>query len=551
MGLKQDIKDLKRFKQVISVFLKYDLGFLVKKIKLHRDLPLKKRLNKKTFEPKRFKPSKLRKAFEELGGGFIKIAQILSLRPDLIPPDYAKEFSKLQDHVPEFPTEKAVKIVEEETNQPIEKIFKSFSKKPIASASIGQAHIGILTSGRKVLVKVKRPDIDEKIQQDLDIVKYIMGLFEKNHKLEFFDIKGIIQEVERFTKDELNFKKEASNINLFYKYNIDEKNIIAPKVHHNLTTRNLLVMDFIEGKTLNNIEPPKKAIAKKIINSIFKQVFIDGFFHGDPHPGNIIVKGRKIAFVDFGIMGQINKELKDKIFDIFVSAIRKDPDKMSEALLDLNIHEGVPKEKVIEDLKLNFKEYYGKKSEKIDFKKVYKKIFDFAREDDIILPLDFVLFGKSIITAESVVTKYDPSFNLIKEAKPFIKKTLKEELSIVDKVEDIGKSINKFKDFFKKIPKNTRKFIEELSNTDKNLQKIDEDVKTLTVEIDRSSNRVTYSVILASLIVSSALLINEKTYTIAGISAFSFIGFSIAAIICVIILISVIKEKKIKKGDKK
>ena len=549
MGLRQNIRDLHRFKKVISVLLKHDFGFLIKRVKLHRDLSLKQRLNRKSFEPQTYRPKQFRLALEELGGAFIKLGQILSLRPDLIPTNYCKEFEKLQDHAPSFEIEKAIEIIESELNKPIEKIFRSFSREPMAAASIAQVHEAVLTSGRKVVVKVQRPNVKEKIHEDLDILKYIAKSFEKYHKLEFLNIPAIIEEIERFSKDELDFRKEAKNIDLFYKYNLAERDIIVPRAHLNHTTSKVLVMDFIEGKELKNIVPPNKTISRKIVNSIMKQVFVDGFFHGDPHPGNILVKGKKIAFIDFGIMGRLDKDLKKNLFKLFAAAINRNGEKLAEALLSMNTKKGVPKEKLMEDLSLNFREYYKMHVKDIDFDKVYNKIFEFARKDDILLPVDFVLFGKTFVTLESVAKKYDPTFDIVRAAKPFIKKMIANEISPSQTLSNLKNTVIQFKDFFKGIPKGSKKFIEQLQNTDEDLRKIDQDFKTMTMEMDRSSNRITYGVILASVLIASALLIKEKTYTIFDISLFSFIGFVIAGIIVIAIFISVLKEKKFRKGD--
>lgn len=544
MSLKRDIQDIQRFKEVISILLKHDFGFLIKRVKLHRNLTLKERLNKKSFEPKNYRPKQFRLALEELGGAFIKLGQILSLRPDLILPEYCKEFSRLQDHAPSFETEKVIDIIESELNKPIEKLFRSFSREPLAAASIAQVHHAVLASGRKVIVKVQRPKVKRKIREDLDILKYIAKAFERYHKLEFLNISAIIQEIERFSLEELDFRKEARNIDLFYKYNIAEKEIIVPKAHLDHTTEKVLVMDFIEGEELKDVSSPNKLISRKIVNSLMKQIFIDGFFHGDPHPGNILINKKRIAFIDFGVMGHVTPKLKKNLFTLFVAAINKNSEQLAESILEMNIKKGVSKEKVMEDLSLNFREYYQMDLKNIEFDKVYNKIFEFARRDDILLPVDFVLFGKTIITLEAVAKKYDPSFDIVKSAKPFIKKMLTQEISPTKTFNSLKNTVIQFKNFFKGIPKGSKQFIEELHNTDEDLKKIDQDMKVMTVEMDKSSNRITYGLILASLLIASALLINEKTYTIFDISLFSVIGFVIAIIMVLAILISILKERK-------
>lgn len=538
-----EIEDLKRFNQVVMVLFKHGFGYFLKKLRLHVHLSVKDRIAYDKFG-ENAKPEMFRKAFEELGGGFIKLGQFLSLRADLVPKEYCREFRKLQDNVSPFPSEEVAKIIEKELGMPVDNLFSEFDDKPIAAASIGQVHRAKLTTGEEVVVKVQRPKINQIIQEDLDILEYLAKLLDEHHKVDFLNLQEIVKEIKRYTQDELDYTIEAENIRLFFKYNYKDKNIIVPKAYTHISTKKILVMSYIEGEKLNLNEPNKK-IASKIINSTFKQVFLDGFFHADPHPGNILVVGNKIAFLDFGIIGKFDEEIKEEMFDLFKATIERDGQAMAEALIALGSVQGDP-EVIHQDLKDHFEKYYNKNLEDIKFSEVYYNITEMARKDKLILPIDFVLIGKTVVTAESVAAKLDPTFNLVKAGEPFILQAAGKEYKMKKVMNDIKDNLLAFKVMIKKMPQTTDRVVETMDKADKKLDDIDRDLKIFTSEVDKSSNRIIYTMIFVGLIVASALLMGNTSFILFNISGYSLIGFILAAIFALIIIISIIKEKRFK-----
>jgi ubiquinone biosynthesis protein len=545
MGIKQNIKDLKRFKEIISIFFKYDLGFLIKGTKTHIHLPVRDRLDSEKFKEKKIQPIKLRKALEELGGGFVKLAQILSLRPDLIPKEFCEEFSKLQHTVKPFDNIKARKIVEKELKKPLKQIFSSFDLKCTASASIAQSYKARLKSGKKVLVKVQRPDVEEKIKTDIDMLYHIASLIERYKKIDFINLREILEEVERYTKNELNFEIEANNIQKFYKKNKDDRNLVVSKIHYEYTTKKVLVMNYINGKELTKVNYIDKKITEKIVNSIFKQVFVDGFFHADPHPGNILVVKDKVAFVDFGIMGTLTETLKEKLYFLFESTICGNSEKMSEAILKLGVVNPSTDEEMIKlDLEDNFSQYYEANLNDINFSEVFHKVMDMTRKDKIRMPADFVLLGKSVVTIESLAAKYNPSFNLVNAAKKFVKKQFKKSLAFKELFKRLKINAFKLRSLIKEIPEKSEEVIRDIKQADESLKDIHSDIKTFTYELDKSSNRVTYGLILTGLLISSSLLMDSnRTLFDILISKLFLIG---SGVMIFIIIFSIIREKRLK-----
>lgn len=550
MSIKQDIKDIARFEQIVQLIFKHGLGYFIEKLRLKDFLTLHERLQKDRFQLKDTKPYRLRLILEELGGSFIKLGQLLSLRPDMIPKEYCEEFRRLQDDVRPFPTEIAKRMIETELKKSIKEVFSEFEEKPLASASIGQVYKAKLMTKQDVVVKVQRPDIEAKMKTDIDILYHLAELIESHYKTEIIDVREIVKEFEIYTKNELDYLKEGNNIERFYMNFRHEKNVAIPKFYKQFTTKKVLVMEFIEGTKLNEIQKikniKKEKLADNIVNAVFKQIFIDGFFHADPHPGNIfVINKNKIAFIDFGIVGHLNDELRERIFGLFKHMINRDAAGMAHSLIEIGMADYEINQEILEqDLREHLREYYGAELNQIDFGNLFHKITDLSRKDKIRLPADFVLIGKAIITLESVAANLNPKFNIVQAARPFIKKVIKQKSSPGEIIKRIRYSSLKAKEFLENIPSRTNMLLYRLKKTDATLGQIDSDLRNLTVEMDRSSNRVTFALLITALIISSALLINYNRFLIFGFPAFSFIGFAIAILFAIMISVSIINERK-------
>ena len=291
------LKSGKRLHQIINVFLKYGFGQIIDQVHLGRYVPFKKRLKSFGAWPALKGPTvpeRLKLAFAELGPTFIKLAQVLSSRPDLITLQYANELKKLQDEVPPFPAEEAKRIIEEELQLPIDKIFRHFNENPIAAASIAQVHTATLLDGTNVVVKVQRPSIKEHIESDINILSGLSRLLDKHvPESRFFNPTGIVNEFARTVRKELDFMEEARNCYRF-KRNFDKvPDIFIPKAYMEFTTEKVFVMEIIDGIRIDDIESieamglNRSKLAKIGVDAYFKQVLEDGFFHADPHSGNI------------------------------------------------------------------------------------------------------------------------------------------------------------------------------------------------------------------------------------------------------------------------
>jgi ubiquinone biosynthesis protein len=498
---------IKRFEQILQVISKYELGYYLEVA----------RLKKRTFLSKKNKmsrPVELRMLFEELGGSFVKLGQLLSLRPDLIPKEYCDELGKLQDDVDPIPYHEIEHVIKSELKQPVKKLFKSFDKKPIASASIGQVHVARLTNGKKVAVKIMRPGIRALMATDLEILDYLSRIFKHHVKQELVDPEEIFQEFKHYTENEMDYLKEAYTIKKFYANFRNDRKIKIPIVYEKLTTHRVLTMEFIEGVELREIlmHPQKykrlnkKKISELIVYSIMKQIFIDGFFHGDPHPGNIIVNKGSIGYIDFGIVGALDEEMRERLGVLFISLLNRDAGGLVKSFISLNIvDDDVDVNSLKKDLSNTLGEYYNTSIDRIDMADLFFKSLAVAKKHRIKFPRDFVLLGKALVTLQGVGIELNPDFNLVEAAHPFISKLSKQKTKPMYLLRRLAQEGARFAEFTHNLPDESKKIYRTIEKADIALDTINTDIKSLTTEMRAESGRLIMGIIIAAFIIGASL----------------------------------------------
>jgi len=474
------LKDLNRLKQILEVLIRNEMGYFVEILRLKKFLPLSRTMDAKKFIRTDTQPMRVVRIVEQLGGGFIKLGQLLSIRPDLVPLEYANAFTTLQDHVPAFPYTKVKQIVETELHGTLKELFMSFDPMPIAAASIGQVHLAKLKNGKRVAVKVQRPDIERIFRSDIDIMYLFVHLMQKYHDQNVVDPKEIVEEFEDYTLKELNYVNEAKNIDAFHVKLKDSTSAKVPKVYWDMTTEKVLTMEYLEGRKLSELIKSKKMlnrklIARNIVDSILNQVFVNGVFHADPHPGNILVTPNyTIAWLDFGIVGYFDDELREKVTDLFIASIQGDTDALATSLLSLGaLDEGVDMEIFKADLKKNMERFYSIPVKEIRLGDLFEEIISLSKKHGLKLPKNFVLLGKTIITTQGVAAELDPDFNLVLSAKPFVEKLVKQRNSPRQVFTRLIKSTRQFKQFISDVPKQTNELLLRVRQVEKMGEKID------------------------------------------------------------------------------
>jgi len=550
----KQLGNLKRVKHIVAVLTKQGFGYLIEELNLKRYIPFKERLRLgKSEKQKKSASVRLRLVFEELGPTFVKFGQLLSTRPDIIPEELIVELVKLQDKVPSFSYEQVEKQIEKELGKPINQVFPHFNKVPIASASLGQVHEAKLKNGKRVAVKVQRVNIEKTIDEDLDILTFFADLSDKYiSSFKIYNPKGLVEEFKRTIKKELNYEIEANNISRFYQNFKGSETIVVPKVYQNYSTKKILTMSFIEGTKIGELWRikekwlNKKTIAKNGVDAFFKQILINGFFHADPHPGNIFVlKNNVVAFLDFGMMGHVDKELMQKLTNLFTAAVDKNVEKIVEAFINLSlVDEEIDMESFKSDVSDIIDEYYGISLKQIEIGKIINRVVSVGGKYHIILPRNFVLLVKALVTIEGIGMKLDPDFNIVEASKPFVKKIARKKMNPTYLFNNFVESLSKAKDSMIILPQKINTILTKLQSGKLKTKIEQEEFEELESKIDDSSSKVSISLITAAIIISSTIILQiDKGPSFFGISVFALIGFLIAAFLGAWLIFSMIISK--------
>ncbi|MBL7056135.1 hypothetical protein ISS07_04440 [Candidatus Woesearchaeota archaeon] len=552
LHLVKEVRDLNRFKEILLVLFEEGFDYLIERTKLRHHVQVTKKI-RKTVEEKKKNPveKRLRLTLERLGPTFIKFGQVLSVRPDLIPKRYIKELEKLQDDVPAFPFSIVKETIKNELGKNIEDIFTKFDKKPIASASISQVHKATLKNGKQVAVKVQRPDVRKLMETDLEIMFYVTKLLEHHFSnIKRYNPVRIVEEFSRWTEQELDFRKEAIHAKKFGRNFANSKTVKIPKVYSEYVTSKILVLEFIEGIELHNVKKLKKnnidvrKIVKEGFEAILTQVFRHGFFHADPHPGNILItKDNKIAFLDFGIVGRFDEKLKNKSIDLFFGIINNDTEKIVDILVDISNSPIEDTDDLSDEISDIVESLQEADITKVKISYVLEGVMDTALKYGLKVPMPFVLFGKTVVTLEGIALEYDPKLKLVKESRPFIEKLIVDRYNPVNMANSFMKDMFKIKKYATQIPEQTSRVLKRLEKGSIKVDIEDSDIMRLSTEIDKTGNRIAYSMLIAALLIVGALTINVDAPALFDMPLVPFFSFIIAIILSFFVLISILKEK--------
>ena len=531
------LNSVNRFKKIVKVLGSYGFGYIVDS----------------KFNKQNKLPENLRKAFEELGPTFIKIGQILSTRPDLLPHDYIVELSKLQDRVLPESIETIKEVFFDQFSISTTECFKIFYEKPLASASISQVHKATLKDGREVVVKIQRPDIAENMKLDISILTRLVKFTKTKFSDALIDPEEALHEILLTTELELDFNNEVNNINNFKDLNKDIAFLYVPYVIQALSSTKVITMERIYGFKVDNMKNllighyDLNDLGKKLALSYLKQVLQDGFFHGDPHPGNIFICEGKICFIDFGIMGRLSDSLKLTLNDMISAITLNDINKMISSLLTIGIKKGyVDRNKLYEDLDYLIANYLSVSLKNIQISVMLSEVFDIAKQNNIRLPRDFTLLIRSLVILEGVISKIAPEIKIIDIAIPYVKANNKSSLlKNLNFNTLLIHSYSFMKDSFK-LPSKIIELSDSLISGRAKLQLEHKNLSTPISELNKGINRLVSALIISSTIIGSSTILNSnigpKIYniTIIGIT-----GFVSAAFMGFWLLISIIKSGKL------
>ncbi len=552
-------RHLNRYRQILTILFKYGFGDLLEMLKIDQYIEVGLQMISKNREvrlERLTKPQGLRMVFEELGPTYIKLGQILSTRPDLIPMEFIEELSKLQDHVPAFSFDQVRKVIESEFHNPLEDIFDQLDEVPLASASIGQVHRAILKDGEEeVAVKFQRPGIRRIIEVDLEIMLHLATLAERHiEELAVHRPVKIVEEFARTLEKEIDYKIEATNMERAARNFLGDPHVYIPKVYRQATTSRVLTTEFIDGIKISHVDKliaaglDPKVITVRGADLVLKQVFDHCFFHADPHPGNIFVlPDNVICLVDFGMAGIVDRRTRDDFVDLMESIINKNEARAAQVLLKLTSRDKEPDRRLLEREVADFMgRHLYKPLKDIELGKLLQQLLELATNFRLRIPPDIFLMMKALGTVEGVGRMLDPEFDMFARAIPFITRVKLERFKPERIAGDAFELGSQLLQFLRQFPSQVLDLTNMIRQEKLRLQIEHRGLENMLATHDRISNRISFSILIAALIIGSALIvISETPPLVYGISLIGILLFFAAAIMGIWLLVAILKKGKL------
>ena len=535
-----------RLTEVALVLAKHGLSYFVHRLNLHRYLPRGKGLvSRPVREPAKLDEEtivrRLGLVMEELGPTFVKLGQVLSTRPDILPDSIIQEFRRFQDQVAPFGGEEARQVVERELGASLSELFDSFSNEPIASGSLAQVHRAKLKNGEDVVMKVKRPGIERKVLADIELLADLVRYAERHvEEIRVYRPTLIVEEFERSMRRELEFITEASFTSKFHEAFIDFEGVRTPMVYWDLTTSNVLTLQWLEGFNIGDRNRLKQhaidrsKLTERLASAFMHMYFELGLFHADPHPGNLLVQeDGTLAIVDFGNSGHLTAELRSQVANVLIALTRHDMELVVQQCTDLGMFPAAGnRERLKSDMVDLLDRYYGMPLKRLDTGSVFADVTRVARDNGALLPREFVLLARSFVMVTSTAKELDPKFDLAGAMEPYARKLFFEKLSPRGALKSIGLGAYNLGRLVHKLPRQVADIIRKMDAGTWQILFKHEGLENLLGEMDRVSNRISVSIILGAIIIGSSLILHAKLGpTLFELPIFGLVGFLIAGLL--------------------
>lgn len=527
----------KRFHEITKALRKYGFGKFLNKSVKEKIIPSKDDEYEIMLDTEL--PKNLRMMFQELGTSFIKLGQLLSTRPDMVGERIAKEFEQLQEDNPPVPYEEVKRVIESELNGNIDELFSEFSKESLATASIAQVHEARLITGERVAVKVQKEGINENLEQDLAIMKSLAKTVHKySDEFRKYNLPEMIKEFDHSIHIELDYTNELINMNVLGANFEEDETIHIPIAYADYCTPKVLTMEFIDGTNLQDVyvsdseEFDKELIAKRVIDSFMKQVLIDGFFHGDPHAGNIIIlEDNVVCYIDLGAMGILDDDFRKKLSDMLMLVADQDVNGLINQFIYMGI---IDYSMDTTDLKRDLRDLFLRMfaSDSTGFNDIFDQMLGLMQDHGIILPTEFVSMARGISMIESVSTTLDPKIDMIASIEPIAKESVKERVNIKNFIESKKGSLLYYKNMLTSLLPLIAKAIHKIDNGDMK-------VKFELDGLDRIVSKFSLVVIIAALLISSSLVMTiTRGPMLFDMPVIAVIGYVITLILSIIGIIN-------------
>ncbi len=544
------LANLGRFKEIILILMKYGFDDLIDRL----DIPGAKLLKKiHVCEKGMGTAERVRHALEDMGPTFVKFGQIMSLRPDLLPSSFIEELSKLQDDVAPVEITKIRNVVEKTTGKPIQETFSNFDETPLAAASLSQVHRAVLKEdGRVAAVKVQRPDIHSKIKTDLDILAAVAGkLDERVEDLKPYDLPNLVRVIKRMLLRELDFKREARNMKIARSYANEKSKVHIPEVYEEHCTDQLVVMEYILGTRLKDFRTETLAspeeLAREGLQFAIKQILQDGFFHADPHPGNILISEEEhLCLLDWGMTGRLSERDRHELVDLLKSVVDKDGEAMVQALLRVSRSDAPMDQRSLERELLDILDfYYSMPIKEVEIGRLLLTITELLRTYEFKLPSDLVIMIKALVTAEGTARFLYPDLDIISEARGYITDLAKDRYKPASVLHSLRLSLFYFLRLQKEVPRHIEMIMTKAEKGQLTIGFRHENLSEFMKTLDNVTNRLTFGVIIAAMIIGSSMIVTTGIGPLLfGFPALGIIGYTISGVLGLWLVYNILRWKK-------
>lgn len=543
--------NLARFSQISRILVRHGFGFV---FDVRRDRKEKKELQELVG------PNfgiRLRRALDDLGPTFVKFGQLLSTRSDLLPESVVFELQKLQDTVAPMPFGTAKEIIELELGTPVEEIFASLDPVVLGSASIGQVYRAELKGGERVAVKVQRPEAPGRVESDLELMREFANFLDRRFGNRIFvDVPGLVAEFEGVIRRELDYKTEAENARRFA-INFTGTPVVIPAVYLDHSTSRVLTLEYIEGTRFHDIRPlmlvpgERRRVATMGAEAIFKMAFEHGFFHGDPHPGNLILTpDGRLALLDFGMVGYMSRGDIEALSRLFIAVIQRDAAAALRGLEGLGVrYEQDVRGSLIQELREFLYKYSGLSVGEVTLGQALSELIALVRRYRLSVPPVFPLLTKALVTAEGISRSIDPTLNVYEIAQPYARRLLYERYDPESVLEGSRERALEYSRYLEEYPEQLRQLLTELEDGELEVQLRHQGLRDLAGEVDVLANRLVFAVVTGALLIGSSMLgafvRGGPQMPFVGVPVVSFVGFSIALVMASIVLLVIYRSRRL------
>ncbi|HEY2372376.1 MAG TPA: AarF/ABC1/UbiB kinase family protein [Gaiellaceae bacterium] len=553
-------RTLSRLSEIAQVMVRHGFGYFLEAHKLTDLLPgrsAEARLSASYDEGTSARGQHLRELLDELGPTFVKFGQLLSTRPDVVPPDIIAELRALQDDVRPFPFEQAERVIEEDLGNSLERLFLSFEREPVAAASIGQVHKAVLPNGKTVAVKVQRPGAPRQIEADLALLYQAAKLMkERVRALDFIDARGLVDEFAKQIRQELDYRLEARNAQAFHRDFAADPHVHVPRIYWTYTRARVLTMEWLEGTQLADIDTlplsleERRDLAYRIAEAWMAMIFRNGFFHGDPHPANILVleEAGAIGLVDFGAVGKLTEDDMSKLTRLFIDAAAENVDALPKRLADLGVR--YPKEREEEflaELRELYYRYYGASLSEIDPIQVIRETFQLIYSMNLHLPTRYLLLDRAIATLGSVGVELYPEFNVFEVARPYARWLLIERFTPRRVAKRARRDALRYAQIFAEAPLQWHDLMEELRDGQIEVGFVHKGLDDFLEQTQRVFNRLVIALVVTGGLIGSSLIgvFAKSGPHLLGVNAISVVGFALSTFLGVWLLWGVVRSGRL------